>query len=328
MGNIKKIIYGILRYLVLAVILGYGGWYAVLNYERFTTQAHFTCINITILIIFNVLTILCESVRFRIQIRWLGHDVGMVRSWYLFGSLQALNHLILKAGTFSTGYYLSRRYNISFHSYVAFMMTYIIVFVLASGLLGILISIIFMLAGITVNILIPAFFSAIVLFALGFIGAAKIKISLKRFPKIISVFLRSITEIYTDYKLIGSLVLVEMLYYLLCTARFMTAVTMFGSHINLLDGIVVTTVGNFLRVASIMPGGLGIAEFASGWTANILGHEFGLSGLSAGLDRLVYVVLIIVVGCIGFFTMSGRKEFHQPTELKEDRSMSHAMEVE
>ena len=327
MGKIKKITYGILRYLLLAVILGYGGWYAVLNYERFASQAHFTCINITILVIFNILTILCESVRFRIQTRWLGQDVGMVRSLYLFGLLQSVNHLILKAGTFSTGYYLSRRYNISFHTYIAFMMTYIIIFVLASGLLGIFVSIGFMLLGSNVNILIPAFFAAIIAGAAGFIAAAKIKISFHRFPKVISVFLQSITEIYTDYKLIGSLVLVEMLYYLLCTARFMTAITMFGSKMNLLDGIVVITVGNFLRVASIMPGGLGIAEFASGWTAKILGHEFGLSGLSAGLDRLVYVVLIVIVGCTGFFTLSGRKEFHQPTELKEDRSMRHAMEV-
>ena len=96
----------------------------------------------------------------------------------------------------------------------------------------------------------------------------------------------------------------------------MTAVAMFSGKITLLESVVVLAVGNFLRVVSIVPGGLGVAEIASGWTAGILGTDAGISGLSAGLDRLFYVGIVMLFGGIGFLTLSGRSEFHKPSAQK------------
>ena len=101
----------------------------------------------------------------------------------------------------------------------------------------------------------------------------------------------------------------------------MTAVSMFSGDVRFLDSVVVVTVGNFLRLASIVPGGIGVAEVASGWTAGLLGKDAGLSGLSAGLDRVVYVVLIMIFGAIGFFTLSGRSEFHKPSEQDKENDL-------
>jgi uncharacterized membrane protein YbhN (UPF0104 family) len=105
------------------------------------------------------------------------------------------------------------------------------------------------------------------------------------------------------------LVGVETFYYLASALRFMAALSMFSGKASLLDGVVVVTVGNFLRIASIIPGGLGVAELASGWTAGLMGGDAGLAGLSAGLDRLTYVFCIMLSGGIGFMAISGGKDF-------------------
>ena len=315
-----------LRYAVLAAILLFSGWYISNNYERFASGANFNRVNISLLIGLNLLTIVCESVRLKFQVRKLGYNLGLSHSWHILTVIQALNHMILKAGTFSGGYYMSKRYNISFHAYCAFIITYVVIMVLASGIFGFFVSLGFMVAGFDVEVLLPVFFGFVILSSASFIGIASVHIPLKWFPKILRRFIISWKEIYSDYRLIVVMIIVEIFYYLSCSLRFLTAVSMFSGNVTFLEGVTVVTIGNFLRVASIVPGGLGIAEVASGWTAGILGADAGLSGLSAGLDRLVYFMLVMIFGGIGFLTLSGRSEFHKPPEQKNNGMANDAVE--
>ncbi|MCE5249255.1 flippase-like domain-containing protein [bacterium] len=324
----KKFSVMALRYLLLAGILFFAIHYTVKNYDRFASHARFTALNISLLLGLNVLTLVVESVRFRLMIRKVGYDLGAVRSFFMFGLSQAINHIVPKAGTFSTGYYLSRKYGVRLHSYITFILTYIVFFILASGILGIITYLIFYLLGYTHDKMIPVFFALLIIFCAVFIGAANITLNLKRFPRIIALFLHSLREIFSDHRLVATLVTVEIVYYLLCSLRFMIALSMFSGSVNLLESVVILTVGNFFRIVTFMPGGLGIAEIASAWTAGMLGKEVGLSGLSAGLDRLVYFILIMIVGSIGFLSLSGRSEFHKPPEMDDKNSLLSVMNEE
>ena len=315
----KKGLITVLRYVILVAILIFGGWYLSKNYDRFASGVHFTWINISLLIVANLLTVLCESIRLKLQIKKVGYNPGLLHSWHLLTVIQAANHIILKAGTFSAGFYMSKKYGIVLHAYLAFVITYVVIMILASGIFGLFVVLGFMVSGFKINPLLLLFFGMIILISSGFIGIASINISLGRLPKVIKRFITSWKEIYSDYHLVLILVVVELFYFLFSSLRFMTAVSMFSGNVSFLDGVVVVTVGNFLRVASIVPGGLGIAEVASGWTAAILGGDAGLSGLAAGLDRLVYVMLIMIFGGIGFLTLSGRSEFHRPPEYNTDK---------
>ena len=310
----KKGIITAVRYLILASVLLFGVWYVSVNYERFVSGAHFNRVNVSILIGLNLLTIICESFRLKLMVRKLGYNLSLMSSWHIITIIQALNHIILKAGTFSAGYYMSKKFRISFHSYCAFVITYVVIMVLASGVFGLFVSLGFMVSGYDVDVLLPLFFMFIIFSCACFIALASVNISLDRLPKFISRFITSWKEIYSDYRLIIIMIIVEIFYFLLCSLRFLTVVTMFSEKVTLLDSVVVLTIGNFLRVVAITPGGLGIAEVASGWTAGILGVDAGLSGLSAGLDRLLYVVLVLIFGGVGFLTLSGRSEFHKPPE--------------
>ena len=307
-----------LRYFMLAAILIFGGWYLSKNYDRFASGAHFTWMNISLLIVLNLLTVLCESIRLKLQVKKLKYKLGLLHSWHLLTVIQAANHIILKAGTFSAGFYMSKKYGVVLHAYLAFVVTYVVIMILASGIFGLFVVLGFMVSGFEINPLLLVFFGFIILFSTGFIGIASVNIPLGRFPKIIKRFIASWKEIYSDYHLVLILIFVEMFYFLFCSLRFMTAAFMFSGNVNFLQSVVVVTVGNFLRVASIMPGGLGIAEVASGWTAALLGGDAGLSGLAAGLDRLVYVGFIMIFGGIGFLTLSGKSEFHRPPEYNEN----------
>ena len=232
----------------------------------------------------------------------------------MFTLMQAVNHMILKAGTFSGGYYLYKRFNISFNAYIAFLVSYIVVMVFSSGVLGLFVSILYILLGYSVNPLIPLFFILIIISTAVLILCTRIRLPFKKLPKFVDDFFSSLKFIYSDYRMLSLLITVELFYYLFTALRFMVTVSMFSSHAGLLGGIVVVTIGNFLRVATIIPGGMGIAEVASGWTAGILGNDAGVSGLSAGLDRLMYVLIVMITGGIGFLTLTNRKEFKKPPE--------------
>jgi uncharacterized membrane protein YbhN (UPF0104 family) len=310
----KKNLIVFLRYAFLFSILGFGGWYIAAHYDRFAGRAHFTWLNISLLFLLNIGTLLCESTRLRIQVKKIGRDLGQAGAWHMFTLMQAVNHIVLKAGTFSGGYYLSRRFNISFNSYIAFLISYIVIMVFSSGVLGLLVSGLYIILGDSVNSLIPLFFIFIIISTTLLIVSARIHLPFVRLPKVLAHFFHSLKFIYSDYRMLSLLVVVELFYYLLTALRFMVAVSMFSAHSSLLDSVVVVTIGNFLRVATIIPGGMGIAEVASGWAAGILGDDAGISGLSAGLDRLMYVLIVMIAGGIGFLTLSNRKEFHQPPE--------------
>ncbi|MHB9028754.1 MAG: lysylphosphatidylglycerol synthase domain-containing protein [Candidatus Latescibacterota bacterium] len=310
----KKNIITITRYLLLISILVFGGWYIRAHFDRIAGEANFSYANVATLLLLNLGTIFIESTRLRLQIRKLGSDLGPLMSWHMLSLMQAVNHVVLKAGTFSGGYFLARRYGISFTSYVGFLVTYVFVMVMASGALGLLLTAFFFLTGAKIHAFIPSFFLGVLLLSSGIIAGARIKFSLHFLPKTIARLFESIRFIYSDHRLLLMLVGVETVYYLASALRFMTAVSMFSGKASLLDGVVVVTVGNFLRIASIIPGGLGIAELASGWTAGLLGGDAGLAGLSAGLDRLTYVFCIMLFGGIGFMAISGGKDFFRSKE--------------
>ncbi len=312
----------VLRFGLLLAILAFGGWYIATHFDRIAGNARFTPVNVLLLILLNVCTIFIESTRLRLQVRKLGCNIGPTVSWHLIALIQAVNHIVLKAGTFSGGWYLSRRYGISFTAYVALVVTYIVVLVLGSGVLGLAVSFLFLALGQDIPLFVPAFFFGLTLISVAVLTLARVRLPLHRFPKITVRFLESVRFIYSDYRLLVALVGVEMLYYLASALRFMTALSMFSGQAGLMDGVTVVTVGNFMRIASIVPGGLGIAELASGWAAGILGADAGLAGLSAGLDRLTYVLLVMLFGGVGFLAVSGGKSFFHPSPNKVEFSES------
>lgn len=310
----KKTLVTLLRYIVLAGILLFGGWYISSHFDQFSGKVHFTFGAVALLVFLNLCTILLESTRLRLMIRKLGCDMGQVTSWNMMALIQAVNHVVLKAGTFSGGYYISRRYGISFNAYIAFVMTYVVVMVLASGILGLTISAGFLISGASVNAYIPLFFVLIIASATGCLAAARIQMAFSWLPAVLLRFFEAIRFIYSDYRMLLLLVGIEIMYYAVTALRFMTAFSMFSGYSGFLSAVVVVTVGNFLRIATIVPGGIGIAELASGWTAGLLGSSAAISGLSAGLDRLVYIALVMIFGGIGFLAISNRSEFHRPVE--------------
>ncbi|MCD6308717.1 MAG: flippase-like domain-containing protein, partial [Candidatus Latescibacteria bacterium] len=292
----KKILINAARYVVLLLILAFGGWYVGKNYDRFAADAHFTVWNVSLIIILNLATILVEASRLRIMIRKLGHRMNLASALRFITITQALNHVVLKAGTFSVGYYMSKKFDFSFHSYVAFVVPYVVVMTLASGVAGLVVTLSYLLAGCAVDMLLPTFFLAVIISCTGFVAIARFSYTPRFMPRILRTVISCWNEIYSDYRLILSLIAVEIVYFTLCSIRFMVAVTMFSANVSILSSVVVLTVGNFLRVAALVPGGLGIAEVASGWTAALLGDDPGISALSAGLDRLVYVAFVMVFG--------------------------------
>ena len=318
----KKPVVTILRYAILASILIFGFWYLSSHFDTYTRRAKFTPGKVLLLAVLNLCTIACESTRLRVMLRKLGKDIGPLVSWNMMTLMQAVNHIVLKAGTLSGGYYLSKRYGVSYNSYIAFVITYVVVIMLASGILGLFFSAVFLLSGAQTSPRIPLFFGAVILASAGMIAAARIRLSIPRLPRLAAHFLESINTIYSDTGMLAFLIGVECLYHLTTALRFMTAVSLFSGHTGFLESVVVVTVGNFLRIATIVPGGIGIAEVASAWTSGLLGDDAGLSGLSAGLDRLVYILLVMVFGGIGFFSITNRSEFHKPTGANLDGSES------
>jgi uncharacterized membrane protein YbhN (UPF0104 family) len=304
----------ILRSVVLALILAFGAFYLSRHFHTYARGATFTVGNVLLLAALNLCTIACESTRLRIILRKLGKDVGPVVSWHLMTLMQAANHVVLKAGTLSGGYYISKRYGISFNSYLAFVITYVVMIVMGAGVFGLAVTAGFLLAGSEVHPFVAVFFGAVILASAGLILIARIRLPLGRFPSVVVKFLESVRTIYSDTGMLGILLIVECVYCLTTSLRFMVAVTLFSGHTGFVESVVVVTVGNFLRIATVIPGGIGIAEAGTAWMFGLMGDDAVLAGLSAGLDRLMYILLVMVFGGIGFFSITNRGEFRRPKE--------------
>lgn len=251
----NKTLLNLLRYGILTGILLFGGWYISTHFAQFSEKVQVTPGAVALLVFLNLCTILLESARLRIMIRKLGCDMGQAAAWNMMTLIQAVNHVILKAGTFSGGYYISRRYGISFNSYVAFVMTYVVVMVLASGVLGLAVTALFQLSGASVNPYLPLFFLLVIASAAGCLAAARIRLVFSWLPPVLLRFFEAIRFIYSDYRMLFLLLGIEVLYYAATALRFMVAFSMFSGHTDFLSAVAVVTVGNFLRIATIVPGG-------------------------------------------------------------------------
>jgi uncharacterized membrane protein YbhN (UPF0104 family) len=311
-----------LRYIVFVAVILAGFWYLSSHFSSYARRASFTPGKIALLVLLNLCTIACESVRLRIMIRKLGRDIGAVASWNMMTLMQSLNHVVLKAGTMSGGFYISKRYGISFTSYVAFVVTYVVVMVMGSGILGLSVSAFSFATNAAPSPVIPLFFTGVILVSAGMIVAARIRLSIPWLPRFAAKFLESVNSIYSDTGLLSVLLAVECVYHVTTALRFMTAVALFSGHVGFLESVVVITVGNFLRIATIVPGGLGIAEAASAWTAGIVGGDSGISAMAAGFDRVVYVFLVMVFGGIAFFTFTGKDGFRFFTRQVQENDAS------
>lgn len=307
----------ILRYTAPVAIIAFGVWYIAGHYDLRSLGSSFTPKGLAILAALNLLTILCESIRLHLMIRKLGTSgSGLLEAWNLMTLIQALNLVMLKAGTVSGGYYLFKRRGIAFSSYLAFVVTYVVVIVLASGVLGLVISCVYFICGLPVNPVAPIFFSGAAVLSAGTILAARSRLPVERFPEALRRFFESIRTVYSDTGLLVVMTGLECVFHLAAALRFTTAIGMLSGHVGLLDSALVMTVGNFLKIATVVPGGLGIAEVASAWTADFLGGDAGISGLSAAMDRIVYVVLVFLFGGIGFLSLANRGDFHAPAETE------------
>ncbi len=310
----KKTVIAVLRYVILAAILLFGVWYVWTNYERFASQARFTVWNVALLVLLNLATIWVEGFRLTLMVRKLARPISPLAGVRYLSITQALNHILLKAGTFSVGYYLSKKYRFPFHSFVAFVVPYVVVMTLFAALTGLFVSVVFLLTGQNAEVLIPLFFLVIITGCAGFILIARFSYVPHFLPAIVRKVIGCWNEIYSDYRLLMTLGAVEIAYFSLCSVRFIVAASMFSTDVSLLGAVVVLTVGNFLRIAAIVPGGIGVAEVASGWTAAFFGTDPGVGVLAAGIDRIVYVAFIMLIGAFSFFTLGDRLELHDAAD--------------
>ncbi len=311
-GGVRRRGFAWLRYVMLATVLVFAAVYIIKEYQTVAAAATITVAGIILLVILNILTIGFESLRFNIQMARLGQPIRIGTSWHLFTVMQAVNHLIPKAGTISGGYYIARRYGVSFHDYIVMLIPYIFIQLMAAGVLGLLVAGWSMLSGHTVPWMVAVMFAVLVAVSLLFFITVWSGIPRHWMPSFLRRSAASLKDIYSDRRFVARMVSVDLGYFLMSTFRFLVAMTLFSRTMYLLDGMVVLAAGNFLRVITIVPGGLGIAEVASAWVAGLMGANAFIAGVAAGLDRVVYLVLVVVFGGIGFFTLSGRSEFHRP----------------
>lgn len=240
--------------------------------------------------------------------RGLGARLTLNESVGLAAVNTLANLLPFAGGMIAKGVYLKRRYRLAYTHYLSATLALYVCFVAVNGGIGVAILAYLSLVR---NTAVPA------LLILGFAGMAA-SVSLLGLPlgSALSVvpgkWGRRFAQLIEGWQvlsqnrlLIGQLVGVQILMMLMLAGRFWIAFHALSQDVTLVQCILFASATILTRLVTITPGGLGAREGIVAGVAAVLGFDAGVSVVAVGIDRLVTTGVIIALGTMYTYVLSG-----------------------
>lgn len=239
-------------------------------------------------------------------------DIKLVEAFHLISIQSIGNYLPMSAGLVSSSVYLKFKKKLSIPNFVSYVAGDTILKLFCYGLVGVFIVIgrFFILDELKLSILaiVAAFTVASSLFLF-------INFSFKSRFKIINSIL-SINEGWQQIKVHSNLllfsVLGHLLMLLLIALQFMIAFENIGISFDFSVIVLLTILTNIIKIASILPGNLGIRESITGFVTTTYGVSFGIGVMGSLITRSVSLVWIFLFGVIGMFFMGKKVDKQSP----------------
>jgi uncharacterized membrane protein YbhN (UPF0104 family) len=292
-----------LRTLILSVItiglLSAFVYYLYNNADRFLELIQLSASGVLLIFLLSLIFPFLSGSMTTFLFRGLGVDLPF-RDGFLINAASTLaNQLPISGGILSKGFYLKRKYELSYSKFLSATVALFLCFIGTNGLVG--------LTVLAYGMLIQQKVVSITLW-LGFAAMAacllvfSFPIDQIKLPDPIGKLLHQAAEgwmlIRKNPRLLASLIGLQCGLLILLAIRYWLAFHMLSQNVTLSDAMLFSTATILTQLVSIAPGGLGVREAIVGTISSILGFDTGASVVAVGLDRLISTVPILLIGGI------------------------------
>jgi uncharacterized membrane protein YbhN (UPF0104 family) len=231
--------------------------------------------------------------------RSLGAEISYRDGFLLTAASTLANQLPISGGIISKGFYLKRKYDLSYTKFASSTIALFICFVAVNGFIGIPILFYWILfEKIAVHpVLLTVYLLMAACLLIFWLPLDRIKI-----PEKIRNWGHQAIEgwmlISRNPVLLFQIIGLQFLLMLLLATRYWLAFHMLSQNVTMPQALLFATASILTQLVSIAPGGLGIREVLVGGVASALGFDTGVSVIAVGLDRLVATITIVLLGWI------------------------------
>ena len=263
--------------------------------------------------IFIIISLLCVCNQFllgleiKILCRTFDVHIGVIESFGLSSIRSIANYLPMGAGVVSNAIYLKSQKKLSIANYTSSLTVSIVLMLLLAGLLGFITSIYLKILSNSVGL------DLILLFGSVFWGT--LIIMAVKFPTLesknfIARFIRDFQKGYAllkkDRSTIQKLIVLKSIILLLLIVKMKLLFISIGYDLNLSSIILIVMSVVAFRIATILPGNIGVTESVSGFMAAASGSTFEYGFVGMAVDRIIQTIWILILGVFFLFYFSGK----------------------
>ena len=260
-------------------------YYLYVNANQYRDLLHVSATGAAMLFVLSLVFPILNGLQNVFLYRSLGAEISYRDGFLLTAASTLANQLPISGGVISKGYYLKRKYNLSYTKFVSSTIALFVCFVAVNGFIGMPILLYWILfEKIVVHpVLLIAYAIMAACLLIFWLPLDRIKL-----PKKIRNWSHQAIEgwilISRNPVLLFQLVGSQFLLMLLLAIRYWLAFRMLSQNVTVAQTLLFATASILTQLVSIAPGGLGVREALVGGVASALGFDAGVSVVAVGLE--------------------------------------------
>ena len=291
----RSIILSIITLGLIAAFL----YYLYLNADKYLDLLKISTSRVMFLFFLSLVFPLISGVINTYLFRGLGAKLPYRDGFFITAASTLANQLPISGGIVSKGFYLKRKYNLSYTKFFSATAALFLCFIVTNGLVGmaILLFWIFFKNEVVPPVLLIGFTLMVSGLFVFWLPIDRIKVP-DRIYKRIHQAIEGWMLISRNPALLMKLLGLQSVLLVLLAIRYWLAFHMLSQNVTFGEVMLFSTASILTQLVSIAPGGLGVREAIVGAVASALGFDTGASVVAVGLDRLVSTFTILLIGGI------------------------------
>ncbi|MFW5799563.1 MAG: lysylphosphatidylglycerol synthase transmembrane domain-containing protein [Spirochaetota bacterium] len=303
--SVKDFLKKYFKFIFYIFILAGIGIYLYLNKGDLTKLLELKYQNMILLFIISSFVTLMLAVEYKYTMYVFNIKLRF-KEWFGLTIINTMFNLFMPArsGMVVRAMYLKNRYDFSYSHYVSLIAGSYVIFFYATGIVGLILSIILYMCGIYTDIKIILIFTG--LLGITIIGTlilfifikANIKLKSEKINNAIIKIKEGLNYFKNNKKLIFIISGLHLLFYVFMGLRLYWVYKSIGVDVEYTGIYIVVLITGFSMIISLTPGNIGIKEGIIGLSATLLGIPLNIAILGAAIDRIVEVIIVLILGSI------------------------------
>jgi uncharacterized membrane protein YbhN (UPF0104 family) len=292
-SKLSTIILSSITFILIAAFV----YYLYFNADKYVKLFHLSTTGVLVIFLLSLVFPLLSGSMTTFLFRGIGVNLSFRDGFLLNAASTLANQLPISGGIISRGFYLKRKYDLSYSKFLSATVALFLCFIGTNGLIGLVI----LLYGMLIK---RAVVSAALLIGFAVMAACLLifwlPIDRIKFPNRIGKLLHQAVEGWTlisrNPGLLRNLIGLQLSLLISLAIRYWMAFHMLSQNVTLSDAMLFSTATILTQLVSIAPGGIGVREAIVGTLSSALGFDTGASVVAVGLDRLISTVPILLIG--------------------------------